>query len=171
MVGRFRRIMKARKILYVCSGVFNCVIGGLGFLLGLLFLLLNKFAKQMFSGSGDFINSFVRELVAVNSKYEYLIDSSKDEIVSFIMRIVFILSVVFIVLGLIWIAFGVFNCILFKRHDLVFGRRPVLKILFVVASWILLTLNVANITTTIAVFLKDKNNQNTQPLYSSGHNN
>ena len=163
--------MKARKILYVCSGVFNCAIGGIGCLLGLLFLVLNKYAKQMFSGSAEFIDAFVKEMATANTKYEYLLDATKDEVVSFIMRIVLILSIVFMVLGLIWIAFGVFNCLLYRRHDLVFGRRPVLKVLFVVASWLLLTFNIANITTTIAVFLKDKNSQNTQPLYTSGTKN
>ena len=171
MVGRFRRIMKARKILYVCSGVFNCVIGGIGCLLGLLFLLLYGIIKKMFVNSTDLLDGLVKDLIALSNEYEYLQNSSTDDVVALVMKIVCIVALVLIALGLIWIAFGVFNCILFKRHDLVFGRRSVLKILFVVASWILLTLNVANITTTIAVFLKDKNNQNTQPLYSSGHNN
>ena len=163
--------MKARKILYICSGVFNCVIGGLGCLLGLLFLALTKVIKNMFSDSADLLNEFAKELAAISTDYEYLLDVSKDEIVSFIMRIVLIMSFVLIVLGLIWITFGVFNCLLSSRHVLVFGKRPVLKILFVVASWLLLTFNIANITTTIAACLKNKNDNSSQSLYTSENNN
>ena len=163
--------MKARKVLYICSGVFNCVIGGLGCLLGLLFFVLTKVIKNMFSESTDLIDEFVKELAATSSEYEYLLDASKEDIVSFIMKIVFIISAVLIVLGLIWITFGVFNCLLSTRHGLVFGKRPVLKALFIVASWLLLTFNIANITTTIAACLKNKNDNSSQSLYTSENNN
>lgn len=163
--------MKARKVLYICSGVFNCVIGGLGCLLGLLFFVLTKVIKNMFSESTDLIDGFVKELATTSSEYEYLLDASKEDIVSFIMKIVFIISAVLIVLGLIWITFGVFNCLLSTRHVLVFGKRPVLKALFIVASWLLLTFNIANITTTIAACLKNKNDNSSQSLYTSENNN
>lgn len=163
--------MKARKILYICSGVFNCVVGGIGCLLGLLFFALTKVIKNMFSNSTDLIEEFVKELAATSTDYEYLLDASKDEIVSFIMRIVLIISIVLIVLGLVWITFGVFNCLLSGRHVRVFGKRPVLKVLFIIASWLLLTFNIANITTTIATFLKDKNDNNSQTLYTRENNN
>lgn len=163
--------MKARKVLYICSGVFNCVIGGLGCLLGLLFFVLTKVIKNMFSESTELIDEFVKELAATSSEYEYLLDASKEDIVSFIMKIVFIISAVLIVLGLIWITFGVFNCLLSTRHGLVFGKRPVLKALFIVASWLLLTFNIANITTTIAACLKNKNDNSSQSLYTSENNN
>ena len=163
--------MKARKVLYICSGVFNCVIGGLGCLLGLLFFVLTKVVKNMFSESTDLIDEFVKELAATSSEYEYLLDASKEDIVSFIMKIVFIISAVLIVLGLIWITFGVFNCLLSTRHGLVFGKRPVLKALFIIASWLLLTFNIANITTTIAACLKNKNDNSSQSLYTSENNN
>lgn len=163
--------MKARKILYICSGVFNCVIGGVGFLFGLLFLILTKIIRKFFENSAETIEEFVTELAATNQDYEYLLSASKDEVLSFVMKIVAILSIVLIVLGLIWIAFGVLNCVLSKRHDLMLGRKLSHRILFVVASWLLLTFNIANITTTVAVFLKDKNSQNTQPLYTSENNN
>ena len=161
----------ARKALYICSGVFNCIIGGMGCLFGLLFFVLTKVIKNMFSGSSEFIDDFVKELAALNSDYEYLLEASKDDVVSFIMKIVFIISAVLIVLGLIWITFGVFNCLLARRHHIVFGKRPALKVIFIIASWLLLTFNVANITTTIAACLKDKNKDNMPPLYTSENNN
>jgi hypothetical protein len=162
--------MKTRKVLYTLSGVFNCVIGGLGCFLGLMFFAISKLVKNMFAETSGLLDGFVAELAKTSSDYEYLLDASKDEMIAFVMKIVYILSAVLIVLGLIWIAFGVFNCLLSTRHELVFGKRRALKIIFVVASWLLLTFNIANITTTIAVFLKDKDGINSQPLYTSENN-
>jgi hypothetical protein len=162
--------MKKRKILYICSGVFNCVVGGVGCFFGLMFLALSKLARKMFSESAELINDIITSVDVLGEEYLYLKEASKDEILDFIMNLVYIVSVVLIVLGLIWIAFGVFNCLLSKRHYRVFGKRRGLKILFIVASWLLLTFNVANITTTIAVFKKDKDVEEMQTLYSSDNN-
>ena len=163
--------MKTRKVLYVLSGVFNCVIGGLGCFLGLMFFAISKLIKNMFTESSSLVDGFITELASTNAEYEYLLDASRDEMVAFMMKVVYILGAVLIVLGLIWIAFGVFNCLLSTRHQLVFGRRPVLRFVFVIASWLLLTFNIANITTTVAVFLKDKDGVATQSLYTSDNSN
>lgn len=163
--------MKARKVLYILSGVFNCVIGGLGCFFGLMFFAISKLIKNMFKESGEIVDGFITELAASSKEYEYLLDMSREEMIGFMMKVVYILSAVLIVLGLVWIAFGVFNCLLARRHQLVFGKRPVLGIIFVVASWLLLTFNIANITTTVAVFLKDKNDESGQRLYTSENNN
>ncbi len=163
--------MKTRKVLYILSGVFNCVVGGLGCFFGLMFFVISKLIKNMFSESSELVDGFITELVATDKEYEYLLELSREEMVAFMMKIVYILGAVLIVLGLIWIAFGVFNCLLSNRHQLVFGKRPALKIVFVVASWLLLTFNIANITTTIAAFLKVQKGENNQPLYTSGNTN
>lgn len=159
--------MKARKVLYILSGVFNCVVGGLGCFLGLMFFAISKLIKNMFTETSSIVDGFITELAASSKDYEYLLELSREEMVGFMMKVVYIMSAILIVLGLIWIAFGVFNCLLSSRHQLVFGKRPILRIVFVVASWLLLTFNIANITTTVAVFLKDKNGNSSQPLYTS----
>lgn len=159
--------MKTRKVLYILSGVFNCIIGGLGCFFGLMFLIISKLIKNMFSESGEIVDGFITELAATSKEYEYLLDLSRDEMIAFMMKVVYIMSAVLIILGLVWIAFGVFNCLLSSRHQLVFGNRKALKVIFVVASWLLLTFNIANITTTVAVFLKDKDGMSSQKLYTS----
>lgn len=163
--------MKARRILYVCSGVFNCVVGGIGCFLGLMFFAISKLIKNMFSNSTDLVDGFISELANTSQDYEFLLNASSEEVLSFIMKWVYIISAILIILGLIWIAFGVFNCLLSTRHYLFFGKHPVMKVLFVIGSWLLLTLNIANITTTIAVFMKDKNVVEMQKLYTSENNN
>lgn len=161
------RKMKARKILYTCSGVFNCVVGGIGCFLGFMFFVLSKVIRNMFSESSQLLENLVEELSSISTEYEYLKDATNNEVVDYVMRIVYMVGAVFLILGLIWIAFGVFNCMLSSRHYLFFGKRPVLKVVFIIASWILLTFNIANITTTIAVFKKDKDIMVAQSLYTS----
>ena len=167
---KFGRYMKTRKVLYILSGVFNCVVGGLGCFLGFMFFAISKLIKNMFSETMGTVEGFITELAATSKDYEYLLELSEEEMVGFVMKVVYIMSAVLIILGLIWITFGVFNCLLSSRHQLVFGKRPVLKVIFVVASWLLLTFNIANITTTVAVFLKNKNGESVQQLYTSENN-
>lgn len=159
--------MKTRKVLYVLSGIFNCVIGGIGCFFGIMFFALSKIIKNMFKENNTLVDGFITGLASTSPDYEYLLDASREEMVGVVMKTVFILSAVLLILGLIWIAFGVFNCLLSSRHQLVFGKRPVLKVMFVVASWLLLTLNIANILTTIAVFIRNKKGEELQQLYTS----
>lgn len=148
--------MKARKILYFFAGLINVILGGCGTLLGLLVFLFGGTLRATFNSTKEIVVEFVEELAGADSKYDYLRDYSHEEVVDFIMRLAKITGIVLILLGLIFIMFGVFNFLLKKRHDSVLGGRKYLKIIFVVSSWILLILNVANILTTVAVFLKDK---------------
>lgn len=160
--------MNTRKVLYTCAGVFNCVIGGIGCFFGLMMLLISGLIRKMFESSTEIVDEFVSSLASESSKYEYLLTASNEEILSFIMKIVFIVCAVLLILGLVWITFGVFNIKLSKRHYIFFGRRPKLKLWFVIGSWVLLLLNPANIATTVAVYLKNKNGVEIDAtLYSS----
>lgn len=161
------RKMKSRKILYIIAGVFNCIIGGMGIFFGLIVLLLGGFVKAMFESSLDLVHEFTSSMAEASSEYEYLTTISDAEAIAFIMKIVYIICAVALILGAIWITFGVFNFILVKKHDSVFGTKKFLKHLFVIGSWLLLTLNVANILTTIAVYKKDKSADTQQKLYTA----
>ncbi len=159
--------MKAKKVLFICSGIFNCVIGGIGAFFGLMFLLVSGTIKKTFAGATEMLDAFAKELAAASTEYEYLLSATNDEIVSFIMNIVFIISIILVVISALWITFGVFNLLLAKRHVWLFAEKPALKIWFVVGTWLLVWFSLANITSTIAVFLKDKNAQARPTLYTS----
>lgn len=160
--------MNKRKLLYTIAGIFNCVIGGIGAFFGLMILFISKVAKNMFSSSTEIIDEFVNSLARESSKYEYLLNSSNEEIISFIMKIVYLFSLFLLICGIIWIVFGVFNLKLSSRHYSFWNKHPRLKLWFVIGTWVLMLFNVANILTTIAVYLKDKENPEiNQPLYNS----
>ena len=157
--------MKAKKILFVIAGVFNTVVGGVALLFGLLVLALGSLVKQMFESSKDLINEFVTQLAAEDSSYAYLTEATESEVIGFVMKIVYIMSAIAIIIGAIWIMFGVFNILLKNRHTTLFETKKYLKHLFVVGSWFFMGLNPANILTTIAVY--KKNNTTPQKLYTA----
>jgi len=148
--------MKLRKVFYLIAGIFNCIVGGISVAFSVLVLLLSSLVKTMFESSGELLDEFVNELAISDQKYSYLASATDAEVVSFIMKIVYIFCLVFLIIGAIWITFGVFNILLKNRHDSVFGSKKYLRHLFVVGSWLLLGLNIANIFTTIAVYKKGK---------------
>jgi NADH:ubiquinone oxidoreductase subunit 6 (subunit J) len=85
-----------------------------------------------------------------------LLEASNEEVLSVIMKFVYIVSVIVLILAVIWITFGVLNILLSKKHEIVFETKRYLKVLFLVASWLLLWFNIANVLTTIAVCMKNK---------------
>lgn len=159
--------MKIRKALYILAGVFNCIVGSFAAILGLFMLLFSSMVKKMFASSGQLIDEFVTEMAEMSEKYQYLATASDDEVLSFIMKIVYICALVFLLFAAVWITMGAFNLVLRKKHEVVLENKKHLKIIFVVASWVLLFFNVANILTTIAVFMKVKKDDNKNQFYSA----
>jgi len=163
--------MKLRKLLYLLSGIFNCVIGGLGCFFGLMVFLISKTFKELLLSSKEVVEEFVQSIASVDSDMEYLLEYSHEDVVSLMMGILYVFAIILILLGVIYIVFGIFNLLLRQRHYTLFARKKSLKILFVVGSWLLMWFNIANITTTIAVFMKQKDNENEQqPLYTISEN-
>lgn len=157
--------MKARKILFLISGIFNCVVGGFCVLFGGLMVLLKGTLRTVLEESKEFLDEYVKTLVEADKKYEYLTTASSAEVLDFITQIISIVGIVLLVMGLIWIGAGIVNLLLTNNYKFEqFKSNKLLKFVFVAASWVLLLFNVANITTTIAIFLKTKDEK--AELYS-----
>lgn len=159
--------MKTRRRLYLVAGVCNCIIGGLGLLFGLLLLVLGTTIKTMFEKSTDLVSNFAKELSQADPEYAHLADASQEEILDFIFSVVNGFKAVVVIMSLIFILFGVFNLLLRNAHDRVFEGRLWLKIIFVLVSWVVLILNIFNIATTIAVFMKHPDFKKKDQLYVS----
>lgn len=159
--------MKAKKYLFLIAGILNTVLGGLGVVFGLLMGLFNSLIRQMFDSAYELVERFIQDLASVDADYEYLLTADKAETLDFVMKSVTIITIVFIVLGLLYVLFGVFNILLSKRFEYVLKSKKYLGILLVVASWLLLWFNIMNILTTIAVFLKPKTQEKGYKLYSA----
>lgn len=149
--------MKKNRILSLIAGLFNIILGSLGTIFGFFMVLLGKLIRQMFESSYEIVEEYINTLVASDPSYEYLLDMNKDESIDFMMKSVKIIAVVFIVLGLLYLLFGILNVLVSKRFarnsDISRGK----KIWLTIGSWLLLWFNVANILTTLALFLKPKN--------------
>lgn len=158
--------MKAKKILFLVAGIFNAIIGGIGVFMGLLMLVFNGLINKMFDSTYEIVEQFVESLAKGDAEYEYLLSNSKSENIDFVMKAVTIVSVLFLIIGLIYIAFGVFNIIFAKNHIIITKNKKYLGTLLVVFSWLLMWFNLANILTTIAVYLKSKDKTEKYNLYS-----
>lgn len=158
--------MKTNRILLLIAGVFNIIIGGLGCLLGLSMLLLNKFIRQMFEASFEIVEQFIDTLIASDSSYEYLRDLDNAESLDFVMKSVKIIAVVFLLLGLLYVLFGIINLVVSKKFASGVGIAKGKKVALTIFSWLLLWFNIANILTTIALFLRPKQKAE-YTLYSS----
>lgn len=159
--------MKAKRILSLLAGLFNVLLGGLGAILGMLMFLLGSLIRQMFESSYELVEEVIESLASADPSYEYLRDLDKAESVDFIMKYVKIFAVIFLLLGLLYVLFGILNLVISKGYSVGRDLSKGKKIAFVVCSWLLLWFNVANILTTIAIFLKTKKSANEYKLYSS----
>ena len=157
--------MKAKKVLFVLAGIFNCVIGGIGALLGMLIFVLNRMLKVTFESSFEMVEQYVKDLASQDSSYEYLLTANKTEVINFLIRTINIVGVVLLIIGLIVVVFGVVNLLLSSpKYYSRFRQKKIWKVLLITSSWLIMLFNVANILTTIAVCLKDKE---LEPLYTS----
>lgn len=161
--------MKAKKILFLIAGVFNCILGGLGVLIGGFGFLFSGIIRNTFESSTELIEEYINSLVKADESLSYLKDYSTAEAIDYVIKLVLIVCAVLLVLGLIYVAFGVFNLIFSKNYAIIMSRKKYLGVLLVVFSWLLLWFNIANILTTVAICLKYKNNTNTK-LYSARDN-
>lgn len=159
--------MKTNRILLLIAGVFNVIIGGLGGVLGLSMLLLNKLIRQMFEASFEMVEQFIDTLIASDPSYEYLRDLDNAESLDFMMKSVKIIAVVFLLLGLLYVLFGIINLVVSKKFASGLGIAKGKKVTLTIFSWLLLWFNMANILTTIALFLKPKKQKAEYTLYSS----
>lgn len=158
--------MSARKILFLIAGLIDTIAGALIGLLSLIVLVAKNLIKQMFETSFDLVKEFIESMASADPKYEYLRSLSNTEAVNYIMDIVTGLALFAFVAALLFILFGVLNLVLVKKCDILISTKKSAGVLLIVFSWLLLTLNIANIFSTIAVVLCFKNKNTSPPLYS-----
>lgn len=164
----FKRVMamKSKRILSLIGGLFNTILGGLGALLGIFIFMLGSLVRQVFEESYELVEQVIESLIEADASYEYLRDLDQAESIDFVMKSVKIMAVVLLLLGVLYLLFGILNLIISKKYSYGEELSKGKKITLVVCSWLLLWFNVANILTTIAVFLKPKKTSEYK-LYSS----
>ena len=162
--------MKSKRVLYLLAGIINCVFGGICAMFGIFILLFKNLISTTFEKGVELLNEFAKAMASADPQYEYLLEASNDEIIKVVMNFVSAVCVIALIFGAIIIALGVFNIILSKKHLIIFAGKKWLKVVLVVVSWLVCIFNVANILTTIAVCLKDKNSVELDGLYSAHEN-
>ena len=137
--------MKAKKILFLLAGIINTLIGGFCAFIGVIAVLFKGLMREMLETSYDIVQNYIKALAEQDASYEYLLNSSKSENIDFVMKTIMTVGVVFLIIGLVYITFGVLNLLLSKQHNNILNIKKYLGVLLIVFSWILMLFNVANI--------------------------
>lgn len=145
--------MKAKKILYLIAGILKIAASSVVLLFGILFLLLGQLFRSVLKASYSIVEQTIKELIATDASYSYLESYTQEQAIEFIMKYVNIMAIFAILIGLIWLAFGIINVLLFKRPQNLTKKKG---IWLLIGTWILTFINISNILTTIAIFLKEK---------------
>lgn len=145
--------MKAKKILFLIAGILKIVVSSVILLFSILFLCLGQIFRTVLKTSYSLVEQVVKELVATDAQYAYLESYTQDEAIEFVMKYVNIIAIMAILVGLVWLALGIINVLLYKRPQRLTKK---LGIVFVIFTWLLTFINISNILTTIAVFLREK---------------
>ena len=148
--------MKAKKILFTVSGILKIVVG-VGVLgLFLLVFLLNGLLKEALMSDMTTINEVVQTMILEDPENAFLLELGTEELVSYLLGTLTPLCIFMIVWGLVSIGLGVFTIILSKKYDSWLRNSTSKKIIFTIVDYIGYVGLLANILTTIGVYLKDK---------------
>lgn len=109
--------------------------------------------------TGNACEVLVEEMVAGDESYKFLQSYTQEQVIDFVWGMVAKLMLVALVIALVVIVFAVLNFILSKKCEAALGKNKKLGTILVVFSWVLMTLNIANIFTTLGVYLKPRKKQ------------
>ena len=150
--------------MFVIAGVINSIIGGISLLLSILIFALKGVVETILT-TGDTCQQLVDELIAGDSNYEYLSSYTQEQVVDFVWGLVTQMLLFVILIALVVIMFAVFNFIFSKKHNEFLKNKKTLGTVLVVFSWVFMAFNIANIFTTLGVYLRVKDNN--QPTISA----
>ena len=148
--------MKTKKILLTTSGVLKCVVGGGVFLLFMLMLLLSGLLEQSLAESTETLDAFVQGVVQDDPELSFLLEYTPEQIAEYLMGMVNIISIIMVICSLTSITLGVFTLIFARKYEIILAGRLGRKIIFTVLDYIFYLGIIANVLTTVALFLRDK---------------
>lgn len=150
--------MKINKIMFVIAGIINSIIGGIVFLLSFTILLMKSVVRTLLT-TGNACEVLVEEIVAGDESYKFLQSYTQDQVIDYVWGMVAKFMVVVLLIAIVIIAFAIINFIFSKKCNGALGRNKKIGTTLVVFSWVLMTLNIANIFTTLGVYLKPRKKQ------------
>lgn len=151
--------MKTNRALFIISAIIRLVISSMGiFLFSMVFVLQDVLTEAMLENMEP-VNEFIQTLVSADPQiYGYLLNYSAQQCVDYMMGFAKALFGVLLVIAIVWFVFGIINLLLSKKCkyeiEISLGKKIVIAIL----SWILSGGFLCNVLTTIALFLKRKDN-------------
>ena len=146
--------MKAKKILFLLSGILKVVASSIAILFSLIVFLCRNLLRELLLTSFTVIEEII-EGMAEEDKYSELLSYSKTELVDYLVSLVVIIFVIVLIVAIIWMIFGIINIRLGSNNrflNLTKGKA----IALVVCSWILGFELFTNTMTTVAVCLRKK---------------
>ena len=151
--------MKTNRALFIISAIIRLVISSMGiFLFSMVFVLQDVLTEAMLENMEP-VNEFIQTLVSADPKtYGYLLNYSNQQCVDYMMGFAKALFGVLLVIAIVWFVFGIINLLLSKKCKYEIEISLGKKIAIAILSWILSGGFLCNVLTTIALFLKRKDN-------------
>lgn len=143
----------AKKILYLLSGLFKVIVGGIIFLICALIVLLRGLLRTVFNTDQSIVDEMVRGMVESSQEYAFLQSYTYTEKVDYILGVTTNFGLVVGLIAAIWIAVAVLlfiHCKRISRDDV----RKKHSIIYTVISWVVSPLALSTILTTIATCLR-----------------
>lgn len=159
-------MIKAKKILFLISGILKVVVSALGLIVCFVVLFLRKVFKELMKALVEGIKTAAEKLPAGDEGREIL-KVSTDELTGSFMSIITIIFVIMFLLSVSYMVFGIINIRLGSgnRYQSITKKK---RIWLVVLSWLISFEIFTNTMTTVAIFLKDKNS--IEDLYTQSSN-
>lgn len=156
--------MKAKKPLFLTSGILKIVVCAISFLIFFLISLMIEPIIESICGTPEAYQEMLNQLADV-SPAEYAYWQSKDlaEFQAYLMNTVNALCGVALFTSVTGIMFGIFNIIFAKKYNTKLAGKTGKKVTFMVFELILYPGLITNVLSIIALWLKDDKVENVTP--------
>lgn len=159
--------MKVKKALFLIAGILRVVASGIAILFSFIAFLTKGLLRSILDSSFEMIEGIIKEAGNSEDAVE-LLNYSKTELLDYLMNIITIFFVIVLIIAIVWLIYGIINIRLGSNNRF---RNLTKKqgILLCVLGWIFAFELFTNIMITIAVCIKNKDNN--EPLYTQANSN
>lgn len=156
--------MKAKKPLFLTSGILKIVVCAMAFLIFFLISLMVEPIVESICGTPEAFQEMLDQLAEVSAE-EYAYWQSKNfvEFQAYLMNIINAFCGVALFTSVTGIMFGIFNIIFAKKYNTMLAGKTGKKVTFMVFELILYPGLITNVLSIIALWLKDDKVESVTP--------
>ena len=158
--------MKAKKTLFLTSGILKLVACGISFLLFFIISLLVEPIVEGIIANPEIYNELINEMAAVEPA---VLQMDAMQIEALLLNTMNTVIMYVLLISLFGIVFGIFNVIFAKKYDKMLAGKTGKKVTFMVFEILFYPGLITNVLSIVALFLRDDKivNNNTDTTINS----